>query len=457
MTNSTTERTTTNNSLFPLFTLLAWMLPVQAQINFVPNPSFEQVSDCNLEYGEIFKAPPWKIVEEIIPTSPDLFHACSSNTYFETPQADVYPQTGSGMAGLVNLIQRERIYARLTNDLPADVDIYVAYSVRPRARGNAPMNLLCYSNTQSLVFADLQLQTQILVLDAQEIIDNPDVWTTLSGCYRASGNEKMVLIGDFKPITQVVSECDFIDSHNFSYYYVDDVIVSPFDVVPDTVYICGDTPVHFDISFYDLPIRWSDGVLGGSRTIDQPGEYFVEGNTGDCTLLDKTIAVYIPNETASIELSMCEGQTLVLEAPVNARWPDGSISPNYSITRAGRYYADLLNDCGKREIEFTVAPATCDIQYYVPNAFSPNRDGINDYLEFFFTDEFTFSGNLSVFDRWGNQVFTTFHESTASVPKWDGTFRDTPLAAGVYVWHYQYTSGKDNVKRTIYGDVLLLK
>ena len=47
----------------------------------------------------------------------------------------------------------------------------------------------------------------------------------------------------------------------------------------------------------------------------------------------------------------------------------------------------------------------CDIDYFVPNIFTPNDDGINDVIEFYFNSEYEFSGELNIYDRWGNVVF----------------------------------------------------
>jgi hypothetical protein len=36
------------------------VFPLLAQVNYVPNPGFEEVADCDLNYGEANKAMPWK-------------------------------------------------------------------------------------------------------------------------------------------------------------------------------------------------------------------------------------------------------------------------------------------------------------------------------------------------------------------------------------------------------------
>jgi gliding motility-associated-like protein len=88
---------------------------------------------------------------------------------------------------------------------------------------------------------------------------------------------------------------------------------------------------------------------------------------------------------------------------------------------------------------------------YLPAAFTPNGDGMNDVfrpfpvgmqkLEFF-----------RVFDRWGRQVYQT----QAYLAGWDGSVNGRQYPAGTYIWEVR---GKDYNNKTIFkkGTVLLLR
>lgn len=67
-------------------------------------------------------------------------------------------------------------------------------------------------------------------------------------------------------------------------------------------------------------------------------------------------------------------------------------------------------------------------ELYVPTAFTPDQNGLNDRLRFFPVSMDVIS--FSVFDRWGNRVFETTDPSTG----WDGRYRNLPATAGVYIW-----------------------
>lgn len=68
--------------------------------------------------------------------------------------------------------------------------------------------------------------------------------------------------------------------------------------------------------------------------------------------------------------------------------------------------------------------------FYVPSAFTPNSDGVNDV--FFPQGEGLdpLDYEMLIFDRWGNKIF----ESSETFSSWDGTINSQPAPEGVYVW-----------------------
>lgn len=90
----------------------------------------------------------------------------------------------------------------------------------------------------------------------------------------------------------------------------------------------------------------------------------------------------------------------------------------------------------------------------MPNAFSPNGDGINDFFKPV-SSELLSEFYLIVFNRWGDVVF----ESSDSEFGWDGYYKGYPLNHSVYGWKVVYTIYKNQeinrVKKT--GTVVLVR
>lgn len=94
---------------------------------------------------------------------------------------------------------------------------------------------------------------------------------------------------------------------------------------------------------------------------------------------------------------------------------------------------------------------------YIPNAFSPNDDGINDFFRAYLPPSAVFVHEFSVFDRWGNKIF----ERKNSLPDdsgllWDGSFKGQSLNTGLFIYLLDLEFFDGRTQRFI-GDVLLMR
>jgi gliding motility-associated-like protein len=75
--------------------------------------------------------------------------------------------------------------------------------------------------------------------------------------------------------------------------------------------------------------------------------------------------------------------------------------------------------------------------FYVPNAFSPNDDGGNDFftIHFVANNFITNVKSVKIFNRWGALVFENNNIlPNSSVTLWDGVFKGEKMNSGVFVW-----------------------
>ncbi len=94
---------------------------------------------------------------------------------------------------------------------------------------------------------------------------------------------------------------------------------------------------------------------------------------------------------------------------------------------------------------------------FVPNAFSPNFDGINDNFVLYGGPEVATVLRFSVFDRWGNEQYraTNFPVNETKFG-WDGRTNGQEASQGIYAWfaELEFINGQ---RRVYEGDVLLVR
>jgi len=96
-------------------------------------------------------------------------------------------------------------------------------------------------------------------------------------------------------------------------------------------------------------------------------------------------------------------------------------------------------------------------EVFVPNAFSPNNDGINDVLMVFAGLDVEYIPSFLVFNRWGEIVFQVYNFQP-NMPEygWQGTYRSVEYNAAVFTWFAEVKFIDGEVKM-FKGDVTLIK
>jgi gliding motility-associated-like protein len=172
----------------------------------------------------------------------------------------------------------------------------------------------------------------------------------------------------------------------------------------------------------------------------------------------------IPVVATASEYIVVEGTTVTLtgtpSAGYNITWTPitGVSNPSIAQTTANMTSTTLFNYsvtdgiCLKSDtVLVKVLEFVCgDPFVYIPNAFSPNKDGDNDilYVRGILIDKMIFR----IFDRWGEMVF----ESTNPANGWDGSFKGKFCDPDVFDYYLDVTC-IDGQKNLIKGNITLLK
>ncbi len=178
-------------------------------------------------------------------------------------------------------------------------------------------------------------------------------------------------------------------------------------------------------------------------------------SSGNCPSTSiEEVRVLLPEDASFNFADFCSGEA---NAPTNIASPGGifTISPP---SNDGASIDELTGVLSNAQAEATYnisystsgdCPSTVSLQVYVldcnvepelvaislmPNAFSPNNDGINDQFGLISTQQFT-DYEMLIFDRWGKLLFSSTDQSSA---QWDGSQKGEALAMGVYVYFIRY-------------------
>ncbi len=151
----------------------------------------------------------------------------------------------------------------------------------------------------------------------------------------------------------------------------------------------------------------------------------------------------------------CNGDTVKLNAYTDAvstyQWQDGSTNATYSATQSGLYKVSISNSCGTAQSSKQITFEKCSDEIYVPTAFTPNGDGLNDVFKVkYFQAPISF--NMKVYNRYGQIIFSTTDASKG----WDGKVKSYDQQIGTYIWLIDYIN-HNNVHYTKQGTVTLIR
>ncbi|OHX64108.1 hypothetical protein NH26_21110 [Flammeovirga pacifica] len=207
---------------------------------------------------------------------------------------------------------------------------------------------------------------------------------------------------------------------------------------------------------------WSTGETSEVIYVSSPGEYTISNTvtheSGKQCLLTKTFEVVhrsLPPEFAVKERVICfeTERQIELQAPEGSEfiyyWEGtGETSSSVSRSEEGEYSVMIIDAAYDTECETITSVFVDDIcppKLTVPNALTPNYDGIND--EFLIRSKYAIDIKLNIYNRWGEIIFsreyTDSSEARTEGNGWDATYRGKLVMSGVYTVVIEYSSELD--------------
>jgi len=224
----------------------------------------------------------------------------------------------------------------------------------------------------------------------------------------------------------------------------------------------GDSVYHF---------RWSTGEQINQLTHLQTGTYQVTAtDTKGCSVTESFTLNYLYNFVihASQSVSINLGQSTELSYSVDGNagnissniWSPGyglscteCLNPTASPNVSTIYQITVMNQAGCPATDTVIVNIVPDYSIFIPNAFTPNGDGKDDYFQIYGNLQGVEYVDAQIFNRWGEKVF----ESHDINFRWDGSFKGAIQDPQVYVYQIKFAFMDGHVEPLRKGSITLLR
>jgi gliding motility-associated-like protein len=236
----------------------------------------------------------------------------------------------------------------------------------------------------------------------------------------------------------------------------------PVVTLPDNNVLCSPENIVLNAGSNFNSYVWHDGSTQQTFTVEDTGKYWVTvTDMNQCTAADTvTILQKIPkpeNFAAIKDTAICFGEKLILSVTNNYaffNWQNNSSTQStYEVSKPGIYNITVQTAEGCVGTDSVIVQDKGCVQtIFVPNAFTPNNDGINDLFNavVFGTIELF---EFSVYNRYGELVFQT----TEATKGWNGFYKAQLQPSSTFTWKIRYRFAGAATDSMLKGTVVLIQ
>ncbi len=256
-------------------------------------------------------------------------------------------------------------------------------------------------------------------------------------------------------VTATVGLCSTSDNFNFDFF------PRELELGPDLEF-CDviDTLISAPQSDFKSVI-WNDEIPGQTYRLRESGYLRISVVTQNGCIERDSLMVRLYNSpllNLGRDTSLCLSENPILDAGMGMRsykWNNGKTTQTITAYDSGLYAVEIVSTNGCRSLDSIWINKRKDLlpsEIHMPNAFTPNGDGLNDLYPL---NQFQVKGaeyRLWLYNRWGEKLAEFSHPDG----NWDGYINGKPAQEGVYVFKMTWV-GCDNRRRTLFGDFTLLR
>lgn len=263
--------------------------------------------------------------------------------------------------------------------------------------------------------------------------------------------------------------------------FEDTLSLSPFSpqyIINMPQVYCQDVQAQVNLVFAgsnaaDYDILWSPAnvIVSGANT-PNPILDVTRNTSAFVTITDKATGCQVKDTvnivpfTFNIDISASPDTTIdlsqsVVISVINPQngwryvWSNGVTTASQTVTpQETTTYSVTVTDANgctaTDQVTIRINPPVCEEDVFIPTAFTPNEDGVNDIL--YVRSNYIDQMELIIINRWGQEVFT----STSVDNGWDGKFKGKELSPDAFAYYLTATC-IDGVRITRRGNISLLR
>jgi gliding motility-associated-like protein len=234
--------------------------------------------------------------------------------------------------------------------------------------------------------------------------------------------------------------------------------------------ICIDDSLTLDATNAGATYSWSTTQTTPTIRPTRSGTYSVTVIIGNCQVTDEVTLTVLPSVRTNVptrEVALCTSDRPINPVTLDAGpgegfkyfWPQlNRTERTVEASQPGVYEVLITDGSGCSKTERITVIERCEARVFVPNAFSPNGEGVAENETFKISGQYVIDSRIIIYNRWGEVVYTA-EDILNPANFWDGMYLGQPAPIGSYAYKITYKSADypEREPTVLRGGVMLLR
>jgi gliding motility-associated-like protein len=202
---------------------------------------------------------------------------------------------------------------------------------------------------------------------------------------------------------------------------------------------------------YSIEVKDANGCsVFQTTTISAPNGFDVDLTSSDLVIGRGDVVTLTATNTSSLPIIAYDWSPLSIVTCTNSSCSIVSSSPIETTL----YTVTAMNSDSCTSTDTITVIVRQDKAVFIPSAFTPNGDGKNDNFDFQILGAKNVA--VSIWDRWGENVYQNANQQNGAGQGWNGTYKGVTMQLDTYTYQFDVTY-YDGSKKVLSGSVIIMK